>query len=536
LKDIAVDGKTVIPRDSLIGGTITQVKTAQQSKRAEIEFRLDTFKFDDGTEIPLKAETVKMKGDDAGGGTKAVLNGVISQGIGQAAQGAVLGGLFGGRKAAGIGAALGVGATVLSQTVLQPRVPGPELDLSRGVAFEVRLKSDVSIPSRLAGLRPAPSVTDTRSDIRPDNGPLASLSNPNDALFPKTENPVLNTPPDRRRENGNVPIVSNEPLPVPVFVDPPAQVTTSAAVTGTSPLDAPPDAPPVFKLSVDVNLAQVDALVRDRGGRPISNLTITDFRLFEDGVERPIQTFSRDQLPLALALVIDRSNSVAPSMREIQRSAFQALAQLKEGDEACLFTFDENVFKLESLTSDRQRVANRIGTIDAGGGTNIVNAVYAAVRYLEDNAQDRRRAVLLISDNANGLGDMAVTEAIRLAQQSETVVYSVKIDPIRGGLPSVFAPIPPPFSVGNNPVPDLTRETGGEVFDVARVGSIERAMATVVERLKTRYTLGYSPTGEDPRAYRRIEVRLVDRFGKPDSDYTVLSRSGNYSNPTRSRR
>jgi hypothetical protein len=98
----------------------------------------------------------------------------------------------------------------------------------------------------------------------------------------------------------------------------------------------------------------------------------------------------------------------------------------------------------------------------------------------------------------------------------------------------------PTIGIGNHPVTELTRESGGEVFDAARLGSIERAMGTAIERLKTRYTLGYSPSSEDAREYHKIEIRLAERFGKPDSDYTVLARTTNYGttqpNPGRGRR
>jgi len=107
-------------------------------------------------------------------------------------------------------------------------------------------------------------------------------------------------------------------------------------------------------LRVDVNLVQVDAVVRDRAGRPMNNLRQEDFVVLEDGSERPIQFFSRDQLPLAVALVIDRSGSVAPLMNDVQNAAYQALKLLKPGDEVCLLVND-----LGSTTMMELLIANR---------------------------------------------------------------------------------------------------------------------------------------------------------------------------------
>ncbi|HEX4997150.1 MAG TPA: VWA domain-containing protein [Terriglobia bacterium] len=545
MRDIMSDGKTAIPKGSLIEGTVTRVKSAQNAKRAEIEFRLDALKFDDGTSIPISAQTFQTKGDDSGGGAKNVLNVVITQGLGQAAQGAVLGGLFGGRKAAGIGAALGVGATVLSQTLLQPKIPGPELDLSQGTVFESKLKKTLNIPARLASL-PPPSLPASGLGASPVDiaGNLGQPSANDPILGPTRENPsrqqpILNGPSNNQPI---VPILVPEPnspdsaVPVPVFSDatPAVAVPAQPADTvGGVPVDAPSsDALPSFTLSVNVNLAQVDALVRDRSGRPINNLSIGDFRLFEDGIEKPIQTFSKDELPLAVALVIDRSGSVAPSMGRIQSAAYQALSQLKAGDSVCLFSFAGDIQMLEPLTTDRQRVANRIGSIGAGGGTDIVDALFDAMSYLEEAAFDRRRAIILISDNQDVGGSVSVPQLVQLAHRSETVVYSVKIDTGGFVLPSIIPRTPSPF--GGNPVPEITRQSGGEIFDVASIGSIDKAMATAVGRLKVRYTLGYSPT-DDTREAHRIEIRLADRFGRPDSDYTVLSRTESYASSRSSR-
>jgi Ca-activated chloride channel family protein len=294
-------------------------------------------------------------------------------------------------------------------------------------------------------------------------------------------------------------------------------------------------------LSVDVNLVQVDAVVRDRTGKPMSNLRKEDFRILEDGVEQRIQFFSRDALPMAIALVIDRSGSVAPLMGAVQAAAYQALQLLKAGDEVCLFAFAGDVEMLEELTPNRQRVANRIGGIHAGGGTAIVDAVSEALRYLDATAHDRRRAVILISDNAEGQSGTPVDRAIEFALESEAVVYSVKVGAGIGGggilgLPGIPGISRLPGLGGSDPVREITRETGGEIFDATNGASIATALTTAVDRLKLRYTLSYASEKSGAArntkgGYHRIQVQLVPRFGRVDTDYTIHSRSGYYDPP-----
>ena len=72
-------------------------------------------------------------------------------------------------------------------------------------------------------------------------------------------------------------------------------------------------------------------------------------------------------------------------------------------------------------------------------------------------------------------------------------------------------------------------ETGGEIIDMAAVGSAQKAMAAVIARLKQRYTLGYqsSNTRRD-RAFRAIDVRLSDRAQDSKHPYRIFARHGYY--------
>ena len=69
---------------------------------------------------------------------------------------------------------------------------------------------------------------------------------------------------------------------------------------------------PTFK--VDVNLVLVEVGVHDEHGRAVGNLKQEDFHVFEDGKEQEIRAFSHEELPLAVALVIDNSSSIVAAL------------------------------------------------------------------------------------------------------------------------------------------------------------------------------------------------------------------------------
>jgi hypothetical protein len=87
----------------------------------------------------------------------------------------------------------------------------------------------------------------------------------------------------------------------------------------------------------------------------------------------------------------------------------------------------------------------------------------------------------------------------------------------------------PPWLDSVRSVAKVTLETGGEIIDVADSGSLGAALAAVVSRLKLRYALGYQPAHVfNNDAFRKIDVRLADRFGQADSDYSIHARHGYY--------
>ena len=66
----------------------------------------------------------------------------------------------------------------------------------------------------------------------------------------------------------------------------------TSALTAQQPV--PPQAPPLFRSSV--NLVLVDVVVRDRNGAVVKGLTATDFELIEDGTRQQILTFAFEEI------------------------------------------------------------------------------------------------------------------------------------------------------------------------------------------------------------------------------------------------
>jgi len=72
-------------------------------------------------------------------------------------------------------------------------------------------------------------------------------------------------------------------------------------------------------------------------------------------------------------------------------------------------------------------------------------------------------------------------------------------------------------------------QTGGEVFNVQDVSHLDETFRALIERIKTRYTLGYYTKASAAEGKpHKLDVRLAASFGKKGRDYVVLSKNGFY--------
>jgi VWFA-related protein len=399
--------------------------------------------------------------------------------------------------------------------------------------FEARFDQPMSIPAKALQANAPPAVPPANDSqvvaTSRDETQAEESQNPRRPVLKRRDGQTAETRP------GGEAAPSDTPLPPP-------EVISSESTAPASTPDAPPEPviasnteplPPgstVPTFGVKVRMVQVDAVVRDKSGRMVDNLKREDFLVYEDGVLQQIETFSRDQLPLAVALVVDRSGSVAPYISELRKIASRALSQLKSQDQVCLFSFAASVDRLEGLTTDRRRIADAIDRIQAGGGTNIVDALYDSVNYLARTAPNYRHAVILISDNQQTVNpQMSESETIKKAMESDTVIYSLKTS---GDVLNIGAQLPSIFKGGN--VSKIAQETGGEVINVRQASSIDTAFGVVISRLRMRYSFGYYPTDTAQGGmFHEIKVRLTDPHGKAGSDYFMHAKRGYYATSSR---
>lgn len=287
-----------------------------------------------------------------------------------------------------------------------------------------------------------------------------------------------------------------------------------------------PQEPPQNVIRVNVNLVLVDATVKNKAGQIMGDLKQENFELREDGTPQKIEIFSRDEIPLDVALVLDLSDSIGPFLVPLRQAANIALSALKPEDQVALFTFSTEAQMRVPFTHDKSQIANMIGGFQAGGATNINDAIFLPAQYLLNAPQKDRRVIILISDDVGtSAGGQGTRDIVTEAIASDAVVYNLKIPGYNPPETRMAAAMTP----GLVDIHKVVEQTGGEVFNVPDVAHLDEVFRALIQRIKTRYTLGYYTNATAALGKpHKIDVRLGPSFGKKGHDYTALSRSAFY--------
>jgi Ca-activated chloride channel family protein len=218
--------------------------------------------------------------------------------------------------------------------------------------------------------------------------------------------------------------------------------------------------------------------------------------------------FTRTNLPIALALLIDTSASMESKLQTAQEAAIGFARRLRGQDLAEIVDFDSRVTILQDFTANVQDLERAIRKTSAGGSTSMYNAVYIALKDLKKvvvrNADEvRRQAIILLSDGEDTSSLLPFEEVLDLAKRSDTAIYSIGLREERPVTATKG------FKEAEFVLRQFSQETGGRAFFPLQVGDLSGIYGQISDELSSQYTVGY--TSRNPRrdgGWRRIVLRV----------------------------
>ena len=245
-------------------------------------------------------------------------------------------------------------------------------------------------------------------------------------------------------------------------------VGLAAALTGALPSGS--------QFTSGVNLVEVYASVTDGRGAAISGLKQTDFELREDGELQTISNFAAGEVPLSVALALDRSFSMTGTRLSLAKSAAHAfLAELRPQDEAMVLAVGSQVDVAAPLSNDRAAQREALNRLDAFGTTGLHDAIIRAIDEVQP--AKGRRALVLLSDGNDRYSQASTADALDRARRADVMIFPVALGSTR---PPLFA--------------DLATLTGGRSYHARDGAALADTLRTIARELRQQYLLGYTPT------------------------------------------
>jgi len=299
---------------------------------------------------------------------------------------------------------------------------------------------------------------------------------------------------------------------------------TSPASNGPAPVSQEDD---VIRINTD--LTNLLFTATDKENHFNTTLREEDVRVLEDGVPQQLSSFERqtDRL-LSIALLIDVSASeeeTLPAEKRATRSFVETIIRSRK-DEVALIPFTGDAFLEQPLTGnvisfyqalERVDVAlpfypgsgRKISGLASGPGMRVPGegstAIWDAVavtanEILAPSGDQRRRAIILLTDGQDTSSRLKRSEAIDRAVKAETVVYAIGIGDSKHY-----------EGLDRDALRAIAEHTGGRAFFPKKEADLKAAFEQIEQELRSQYLITYSSTNRKrDGTFRKMSIEVVN--------------------------
>jgi len=343
----------------------------------------------------------------------------------------------------------------------------------------------------------------------------------------------LAPPPPPSEAPAAAPATEPSPSPTPAATEPFAQpvqqpaaqpASQPAAQSATQPPSPPApqksaepekDAQGVFTFRTDVQEVTLAATVVDEHRHLVSTLSREAFQVFEDGKPQRISAFRRDDVPVALGIVIDNSGSMRSKRPSVNTAALNLVKASNPKDEVCIVNFNDQYYLDQDFTGNVDLLARALEHIEARGGTGLYDALVATSDHLMQSAHLKKRIILVVTDGEDTISSYNLDLTVRaLSVNGGPTVYAIAI--LGAG-----------EHKARKSLEIITRQTGGVAFFPSDLSQVEEISQQIARDIRNQYTISYKPPEAGP-ANGFHQVKVVAR-APGEKKLQVRTRSGYYA-------
>ena len=276
----------------------------------------------------------------------------------------------------------------------------------------------------------------------------------------------------------------------------------------------------VYVFRAQVQEVVLHATVVDEKHRLVTDLTRGDFQVFEDGKPQILTSFRRQDVPVALGIVIDNSGSMRDKRPAVNQAAINLVKASNPQDEVFVVNFNDEYYLDQDFTDQIPALKDALERIESRGGTALYDAVVASADHLKKNARLEKKVLLVVTDGEDNASRESLELAIRRLQaENGPTVYTLGI---LGDEHQRRA---------RRALQEMAEQTGGIAFFPKDISEVDSITQEIAHDIRNQYILGYKPTTpQDRGGYRTVKV---EAHAPGFKHLLVRTRSGYYAGQER---
>ncbi len=270
-----------------------------------------------------------------------------------------------------------------------------------------------------------------------------------------------------------------------------------------------------FVFKKQVQEVVLHATVVDETGRLVTGLDRGAFSIYANSVPEPITSFRREDVPVAMGIVIDNSGSMRNKREKVNEAVLNLIRTSNPQDEIFVVNFSQTPYLDQDFTSDVSLLQAALHQVSTRGSTALYDAVVASAVHLQNNPRLNKKVLLVITDGQDNMSQETLQEAIRKLQPNKgETLYAIGLTD--AGL----------TRTGRDALQNLAASTGGVAYFPQNLNEVDAITQTVARDIRSQYTLSFKPGNS--AAQRGYQAIRVEAKGPNRSRLVVRTRSGYY--------
>ncbi|HEX8287060.1 MAG TPA: VWA domain-containing protein [Pyrinomonadaceae bacterium] len=263
----------------------------------------------------------------------------------------------------------------------------------------------------------------------------------------------------------------------------------------------------------ETRIVKINLMVLDSANQFADDVKIEDVKVFENGIEQKITSFTKTPSTLNIGLVIDNTGSMRKSLEQVISQSKTLIANLKQTDEAFIIRFvdSDKIQVIQDWTSDKEQLNEALDTLYVEAGQSaVIDAVFLSAEKLlerEKKNKSKKYALFIISDGEDRDSYYKNKELLALFDNSDIQVFMLSY--------AADAPLKPKKAAKF--ADEIFFRTGGVKYDLQRKSGkneIIAALKSLVTELRSNYIFTYNstipPGQKSDNLSRKINVQISD--------------------------